>query len=135
MLTIRRGIATVAIVTCTGLAAPAVANAAPVSPSAPVAGTSCSVAQVERATAKVAPKFWHFISTHPRAKHHFEEFLAKTPAQRKAAFEEMKAKHAAWRKAHPNAAEMHHWKMHHPKVTRAEVHQKLEQIRATCSVS
>lgn len=71
-----------------------VANAAPVAPpSAPVPGTSCSVAQVERALAKEDPALWKKIESRPEAKKHFEEMITLTPEQRKARHEEMAKKH------------------------------------------
>jgi hypothetical protein len=123
------------LITGSALLLPAAANAAPVSPNAPVPGTSCNVGQVERATANAAPIFWEHISMHPRAKDRFEQMLVLTPAQRKA--ERMK-----WMSEHK--ADVQQWKMKHPHKhftkqqraqIRADIMQKINQIKATCATS
>lgn len=130
------------------LLAPAAANATPVSPTAPVPGTQCNVGQVERATAKIAPNVWKHISANQKAKDRFEQMLVQTPEQRTAARAAAKkahdAKRAEWQKAHPGQTPPAHGKGHgskdhdgkgKPKVTKAQVEQKITQIKATCKTS
>ncbi|KXO91347.1 hypothetical protein [Tsukamurella pseudospumae] len=142
----RLAAATAAVAALSGAAllAPAAANAAPVSPTAPVPGTQCNVGQVERATAKVAPEFWQHISTNAKAKDRFEQMLVKTQAQRTAdraaAKKAREARKAEWQKAHPGQTPPAHphGKDHDkgkPKLTKAQVEQKIATIKATCTTS
>ncbi len=133
--TLRRAVASVAVATCATLAVPAAAANAQTPLSAPVAGTHCTVGQVERATAKVAPKFWSFLQEHPKAKDHFEAALAATPAERMAMRQKWMAKRAEWKKEHPGMVGMWHHKHMHMHINKAEVHQKISEIKAICATS
>ncbi|NMO05097.1 hemophore-related protein [Gordonia sp. TBRC 11910] len=88
-----------------------------------VAGTNCTVVQVERALAKEDPALWNKINATPMRKKHFEQWLLMTPQQRK-------DKRAEFRKAHPQ------WKNHHKKFTPAEkakMKAVKDRVIATCS--
>jgi hypothetical protein len=148
---------TAAVVLAAGAALliPATANAAPVSPTAPVPGTQCNVGQVERATAKVAPEFWQHISSNPKAKEQFEQSLVQTPEQRTAAREAAKkarqSKIDEWKKAHPGQTPPARGHQEGdktdkkpgaskdgkrgPKLTKQQVEQKIAQVKATCATS
>lgn len=136
--------AAVAVLSGAALLVPGAANAAPVSPTAPVPGTQCTVGQVERATAKIAPEFWQHISGNAKAKDRFEQMLVKTPEQRTAAREAAKKAHdarkAEWQKQHPGQTPPSHprGKDHDKnatKPTKAQVEQKIAAIKSTCSTS
>ncbi|MFW0789486.1 hemophore-related protein [Gordonia sp. CPCC 205333] len=72
---------------------PGPAKAAP-APHTKVPGTSCTLAQVEKALAKEDPALWKKISANPKHKKRFESIIVMTPQQRQ-------AKRAQWRKSHP----------------------------------
>ena len=139
----RLAAATAAAATLSGAAllVPAAANAAPVSPTAPVPGTQCNVGQVERATAKVAPEFWQHISTNAKAKDRFEQMLVKTPEQRAAARDAAKkardARRAEWQKAHRGQTKAARPKPHDGKTkpTKPQVEQKIAAVKASCTTS
>lgn len=145
----RRAAAATAVVAAgAALIVPATASAAPVSPTTPVPGTQCTVDQVERATAKVAPEFWKRISTNPTAKERFDQALTQTPEQRAAAREAAKKAHQAkideWRKANPGKTPPQHGAgkpgekgdgTPRTKPSKQQVEEKIAQVKATCATS
>lgn len=110
-------------------AAPMPAHPAKPAPSATahVPGTTCTVAQVERALAKQDPSLAARINSHPKAKARFENGLVMTKEQRQ-------ARHAELTKKHPNAAMVRKFLRDHG-VARPEMKKNLEAVhkaKATC---
>ncbi len=109
-----------------------VASAAPAPAPTTVPGTSCTVAQVERALAKEDPALWKRIESNPRAKKHFESTIVLTPEQRKAKRDEMAKKH-------PERAKVREFLKEHnvlPGKAREDmkaVHAAVEKAKLSCS--
>ena len=91
--------------------------------------TTCSVEQVDAAAQKEAPKFWEKISSDPdklqKANDRLQEFLDKSPEERKAALGEFKEHAEEWAKEHPDKAK---WGEQH----KAEIRDAVHRVFTTC---
>lgn len=108
-------------------AAPAHPHKAAPAPTTMVPGTACTLAQVERALGAEDPQLWHEISSHPRAKRHFEQTIVLTPEQRK-------QRRLEAEKHHPERAEIMNFLRDHGigKKDRAEHRAAIKKAMETC---
>ncbi|GAA4400075.1 hemophore-related protein [Tsukamurella soli] len=90
-----------------------------VSPTDPVPGTNCNVAQVERATQVVAPEAIAAMDNTPGARDTAEQFITSTPDQRQAQL-------ANLQQQNPLAAE--YYQAH-----KQEIDAKIAKVLATCN--
>ncbi|GAB18888.1 hypothetical protein GOEFS_069_00140 [Gordonia effusa NBRC 100432] len=103
---------------------PGPAKVAP-APHTKVPGTSCTLAQVEKALAKEDPALWKKISANPKRKKLFESMIVKTPEQRK----ELRAQ---WKKKHPHAKGHHRMNKQNRAQHKKEFQALRAKVKATC---
>ncbi len=110
-------------------AAPSTAKHAP-APTTKVPGTSCTLAQVEKALAKEDPALWKKLNADPKAKHRFEEWATRAEHHKRG------DKKAHGDKKAPGKTE--HGRKTHPKPTAAQIaarkaeRKAVETAKATC---